>query len=123
MAVEWTDAELIALTMYRHAGTHEDAREAEEDLRALVAAREAQAAAKALIPGGVGRSEGGRTAVSGVEALTLVLHSTTYPWCRQPTVPCGCATQAERILANPAPLLEALAEAGVLRNQAERGES
>lgn len=37
--IQWTDAELNALAVYRHAETHEDAREAEEDLRALVAAR------------------------------------------------------------------------------------
>lgn len=47
--IQWTGAELNALAVYRHAETHEDAREAEEDLRALVAAREAQAAAKASV--------------------------------------------------------------------------
>lgn len=46
--IEWTDAELAALAAYRHAEAHEDARDAEEYLRGLVAAREAQAAAKAL---------------------------------------------------------------------------
>lgn len=48
-AVEWTDAELNALAMYRHAESHEDAREAEEDLRTLIAAREAQARAEGAV--------------------------------------------------------------------------
>lgn len=49
------------------------------------------------------------------EALARALHSNTYPWCRQPDTECHCGEQAERILADPAPLLAALAEAGVLK--------
>ena len=74
VSVDWTDAELNALAMYRHAETHEDAREAEEDLRALVAAREAQAAAKALREAADGLLE-------GLDDLPATGHGLSYRNC------------------------------------------
>lgn len=58
--------------------------------------------------------------MSGVEALARVLLMAALPPGRSTYAPVSTEVQAQTILADPGPLLEALAEAGVLREERDQ---